>query len=507
MRKMDFGLVVCVAAIVTSATGCPDTGPSPATVSRPAVQTGSAAVTVRPESVWPSAITAITLDVQPANLQSSLVYDSAEGRFSGVVVLPVGMQTFTATAWAAGVTAGVGSASALIDAGTTSLVHIVILDVSGPVPVIPRGPAILNVVVSNRTPVTGEVISLSVNAQDPDGDVLTYAWSDDCANSYFGAPASSATTWVRSTPGVCNVEIVVSDGGLSDSEIVQIGVLSGAGGDGAAAIQGYFVPQPVIEYVNVVRVNDAWTYRQVDRYAGLDATVRDFIRPGGVVEIEGYGYFGNEEGTRVVSITETAGCGAVPMWQDFSDTDGTSSWFDARWQAPSAPALCAFDVTVENDGLVDSFPLAVAVSGCHADDEGEENDTAATAWGFDAPFASYPFDLTTAIGYSDSGTFATDMVLKDHDWYRFPYQFTNGGTEPIELYWAVDVVGAAAINSVVGIYAYGVTELATGAPAAATTITVAPGAEIVLYTRVAPIAPVPCENGHFYDLEVDIAVD
>ena len=66
--------------------------------------------------------------------------------------------------------------------------------------------------------VPGITTSLGVFAMDPDGDVLTYAWSTACPGT-FSAPGASSTTFTLATTATntsCDFTVVVTDGNFPD---------------------------------------------------------------------------------------------------------------------------------------------------------------------------------------------------------------------------------------------------------------------------------------------------
>lgn len=69
------------------------------------------------------------------------------------------------------------------------------------------------VVASNGQPVPGERVGVSVVASDPDGDPLTFAWSDGGCGGAFDAAGAASTTWTAPAAATtCTLSVSVSDG-------------------------------------------------------------------------------------------------------------------------------------------------------------------------------------------------------------------------------------------------------------------------------------------------------
>lgn len=70
---------------------------------------------------------------------------------------------------------------------------------------------------SNAEPLPGGTIHLVATASDPDGDRLTYAWSDDCGGT-FAAGSSLTPTWTapRSAGTFCELKLTVREAGNED---------------------------------------------------------------------------------------------------------------------------------------------------------------------------------------------------------------------------------------------------------------------------------------------------
>src|SRR5690348_1045889 len=56
-------------------------------------------------------ITRVLAEVMPANVRQDLTYDATSGAFTGTLVVPPGIQTVTATAYAGDTVVGVGTAT------------------------------------------------------------------------------------------------------------------------------------------------------------------------------------------------------------------------------------------------------------------------------------------------------------------------------------------------------------------------------------------------------------
>lgn len=71
----------------------------------------------------------------------------------------------------------------------------------------------------------GQTTVMDVVANDPDGDPITYAWSDDCGGSFSSTTAQSPTWTAPAGGGSCILTVTVSDGrGGSSSGSLVVGV-------------------------------------------------------------------------------------------------------------------------------------------------------------------------------------------------------------------------------------------------------------------------------------------
>ena len=94
-------------------------------------------------------------------------------------------------------------------------------------------PVVNSVTVSNPNPVVGETITLTCNATDPDGDPLTYWFSDGIA---WGSAANPAT-WTLTATGTSTITCTATDpGGLTGAG--SVGFTTGIGAPPLTATAG-----------------------------------------------------------------------------------------------------------------------------------------------------------------------------------------------------------------------------------------------------------------------------
>ena len=161
----------------------------------------------------PMDITRVEVVVQPADVTDELDYVEETKLFAGMIVVAAGSQVFTANGYnASNEIVAQGSANAEIIANQTASVSIELFDISGDLPDPNYGPIILSVTLSNNSPRVGDTIDVSVTAQDPDGDALTYLWEHDCSNAAFADPTAASTTWSSQTEEACTLTVTVTGG-------------------------------------------------------------------------------------------------------------------------------------------------------------------------------------------------------------------------------------------------------------------------------------------------------
>ncbi len=306
------------------------------------------------------AITSVTGEVPPANVSMTLAYDSASGKFKGAIDVPSGAQTFTMRAYAGSRLVGTGSATANVVSGQTVNVFITILDTTGPLPTPPNRPYVTSLVVPATVEAGAQAI-FTATAVDPQGDALTYEWSQSCnpaAAGTFGALGAASTTWTAPDSATkCEITVkATSASGLYDTKNATLAVA----GDGTVDVTVQYVPQPVIEQVSLQTY--AVPEQEVCSVLRDDATATcpDALSAGGTWKVVFTYQLGTTEGLSA-SLTDDCGGKAIPNPQATTPISSTGAEF--QWTAPSSAGVCILKAMVTSGGLTDTFPVEVVLVG------------------------------------------------------------------------------------------------------------------------------------------------
>lgn len=233
---------VLTALLLTAASCSHDSNQTP-TPEMPA-SAGSIRLRIETARVSAGEVTRVTIDTS-SGISADLARDPDTGAFTGALVLPVGPTELIGRAFI-DTTQVAESAPVPVDVqeGAVTDVTIRLLDQTGNDDV-DHGPFVVSLV-HPASAVAGQPVAFSVSAVDPDGDAVSFAWSDDCEDSSFSAPDSATTDWVKPAEGACNVSITASANGLSRTESFSVVVFQEAGNTGAVNVDGVFVSAPQI---------------------------------------------------------------------------------------------------------------------------------------------------------------------------------------------------------------------------------------------------------------------
>jgi hypothetical protein len=349
-----------------------------------------------------SDVTRIAIDVTPANVQADLTYDPVEGTFAGVVLVQSGLQTFTATAYSGQNAVGTGTVTANVLPFETSLVSITIFDTTGAPSVPDHGPVILSLVVSKLVAQVDDSVSMSVVAADPDGDPLTYRWTNSCQNGasgVFTADGFADTKWSNSAAGACSISIEVQSKDLTAKRTFHILVYPAGADASRVDISGNYIRQPVINSVVVYSGYYGYNTTCAVYRDSTNATCQETASPLAQMNVSfSYNSEFSDGGVQQASTSLVDDCGGSASLMYYYP--GQASY---AWRAPPASALCMITATVSHDGLSDQFPVALLISGC-ADDSFEPNDSVdRTSW------------LYLSWGPQTMG----GLYATDEDWFSF----------------------------------------------------------------------------------------
>jgi hypothetical protein len=316
-----------------------------ASVEAPSPRTGRLAILVQVATLG-AAADSVRIDVKPAKLQATLAYSPAAGGFAGSLVLPAGMQTLTATAFAGKRVIGDIGASILIVDSSPSSLYLRIIDPHSRWP-LPTSVAITTLAVAPAETRVGSAVSLAASAAESSGRKVAYLWSSTCAGP-FRSTTSPTTSWTPASSGTCGVTIRASSLGALDSRAATVEVQPQVG---TAGVTATFLPWPLVSAVGIGAPGETcWLLR-----SGPDATCRAPVAPGSTVAIEMSVDVG--EGATAGVLDSCAGTVALTAG---SPDSGHCTY---AWSVPvlAEPTVCILTSWLELAGMRDTFSVDVAV--------------------------------------------------------------------------------------------------------------------------------------------------
>jgi len=324
---------------------------------------GRVGVRLSPRIAPDYVVSRVMIEFSPDGIIGQLSYDSTSQLFSGVFTLVEGPHTVIATVYAVPTTAprgsqreevivGSGTASFTVIANATVGVYLVISDTTDALPPVDAGPIILSVSVSNLTPRRLEVVTIAVDARDPNGDPLTYQFSQDCTFGVFSAPNSFVTEWYGRETGTCMISILASSGSLSDLYSFTIEVFPALG---EAQITVDYLPNPAITLIELDTSQGACVVTHSD----TNATCPYSLSPGSSYYLYVEVNWGVNPPVQAGAITIRDNCGG--SFTPSSSCDGSASFCDGFFTAPSTTSVCLITATVQHYNLTDSLSMGVAV--------------------------------------------------------------------------------------------------------------------------------------------------
>lgn len=289
-------------------------------------------------------ITRVTMTAEQSTAELEL--NPVTGTFDGALVLTAGTHAIVARAFADDVLVGESRpTSVVIEIGVVTRVQIKILDVSNQTST--YGP-IIDSLTFPTTAEVGTAVELTLAAVAPDGSPLSYAWSSDCPDSIFSAPAAPVTTWSNPTEGACRIHAAATASGITVDSVFSIVVFPQGALSGAVDASGEFVAAPVLRFssralaCNLTNGDNASCTNAI-----ASPTVTDFT-----VDVVSWG------GSPPGSLTVTQNCGGrfVP------EPDRPFDTVTGHWLPAVDRGVCIFTARAENrDGAVAILAPAILV--------------------------------------------------------------------------------------------------------------------------------------------------
>jgi alpha-tubulin suppressor-like RCC1 family protein len=180
-------------------------------------QEGEAVVEISAQGLAEEDVTRVTVRVSGPGIAPDIVSDLVQtaGRWGGIIGrIPAGSdRTFTAWAHdASGTQLYRGQATGLaIIPGETAVVVILLQQSAPPDPFTNTAPRIVAVSSSARQVQPFQPVTVTVTAEDPDGDPLAYAWTAS-GGSLAGADSARAIWTAPAAEGAYTLEVSVTDG-------------------------------------------------------------------------------------------------------------------------------------------------------------------------------------------------------------------------------------------------------------------------------------------------------
>jgi hypothetical protein len=208
-----------------------------------AERSGVAELRVDPQFL-PGPITRVTAECGGAS--TDLVKDPDTGEYSGKLVVPTGLQTVVVSAFVGDDLVGQSAPTAVeITDGVVTRVFLLILDLTESRP--PQFGPIFDSLAFPTTVIAGATATFALSVGVPAGVAVSYAWSSDCADASFTAPAAATTGWSKPSQGVCGISVSATASGFTVSRSFAIVVFPAAQA-GALDLEAQFAFAPRVVF-------------------------------------------------------------------------------------------------------------------------------------------------------------------------------------------------------------------------------------------------------------------
>jgi hypothetical protein len=294
------------------------------------------------------AVDRVVVEVKPANVTASMLFDPSRGVYAATLTVPAVSQIVKATAYSGKTRVGNVDAEVPVARDRSASVYLRVLDMSAGWPVPQKRPIITSMVTSLTVLAADEQTAVSANAVDATRSTIAYRWSSSCGGT-FANPAAAATAWRPDAPGGCAITVQASSaaGKTTRSEGVTVIPLTGS-----VAVSGEFIAWPHITDVDVESQAGACSVARTDP----DGSCRVTITSGEAVLIRAH-----LDARPDALPTMADSCGGS---FDLVDESGWPSSAAYRWTAPRvvAATVCTVVPAVSLLTMVDEFSVAILIT-------------------------------------------------------------------------------------------------------------------------------------------------
>jgi hypothetical protein len=198
---------------------------------------------IRVDTAALSAAAITRVSVESDGSTADLSFNPMTGGYDGSLILASGPHSVVASAFAGDQLIGRSQPGPVsVAAGVITRVELRMLDLRPDAA--PLFGPIVDTLSFPTTTNAGAAASFAIAAVAPGGDPLTYAWTTDCLDATFSAPAAATTTWSKPAQGTCNIAVTVTSNSLSVHRSFGIVVFPSGAATGAAGVSAELITAP-----------------------------------------------------------------------------------------------------------------------------------------------------------------------------------------------------------------------------------------------------------------------
>jgi hypothetical protein len=284
--------------------------------------------------------------VEGGGQSQDLVLNYATNTYDGTMILPVGPQSLVARAFAGTTLVGASNPTGVtIEPGQVLHVEMRILDLTGSAPPL-YGPILDSLTFPTTTQAMAPV-TFATSVVAPVGDPVTYAWSSNCSDSTFSAPAAATTSWSKAAQGSCTITMLATSNGLSLVQSFGIVVFPPGSGSGGVDVSASFIAAPSL-YLSLPEAS-CYIWPGGNSSCSVAMASPNVVSYG--VNVTNWG------GSTPGALTVSDNCGGH-FGTGYTSPDSRSGY----WLPPLGAGVCILTATaVSGDGLVSTLSAAILV--------------------------------------------------------------------------------------------------------------------------------------------------